>query len=575
MTLLFLFLAAIAEDIIFKTEQDIDLEQIAEDLEKLRAAPVDINRAGVEALARIPYLTPNDIVKILDYRAAHGPFNSVEELAFIPGFDRAFVELIRPFLTVAPEKIRLEKANARGRIRTALPAEERAFKYYTKLQAWAGPYTVSAVAERDPYESRLVDYGAAGVVVDGGKRRFALGRYNLDLGSGAMLSSVGSFFRGIDFRIMLNERGLIPYTSTIENGGFFGAALSDSVYIDYTIFFSDQQLDGSIDSLGFARSLDDSGEHTDSLALSRQDRINEEILGYDARYRSGGLLIASRSYVCRYEPAFAATDSITDFFGADFFMTGLELRHFGAAHVAFGEIVRSWQDRLGGLFGFSAVFPFVDLNLAGKYFPAGFYSPKGAEATVNHAGGTLDLKHRSRVIEAGLCLSTDRRLDEDTARQDLKLTLARTIGILDARVIFRRRYCGAAVDLTGSEALLRLKAARHLFFDLRFEEKAIYNEGIERGVCFSLEGILELGRLGARVRYGIFDTDTYAARIYVYEIDLPGAVTNRMVYGNGDYGFLYLAYRPLKKARLSVKYSFVNRESVLDRQLGGQLDLMF
>lgn len=575
MTLLFLCLVCITDDIVFKTQQDIDLELIAEDIEHLLADPVDINRAGVEALARIPYLSPNDIVKIIDYRATHGPFNSIDELALVPGFDRAFVGVLRPFLTVAPKKIRLEQLNARGRAQAKLPAEESALKYYTKVQARAGQYTVSAVTERDPYESGLADYAAAGVLVDGGKRRFALGKYNLDLGSGAMLSPVGSFFQGIDFRIMLNERGVIPYTSTIENGGFFGAALSDSVYVDYTLFFSDQKLDGTVDSLGFARSLDASGEHTDSLSLDRRDRINEEILGYDLRYRVAGLLIASRAYACRYEPGFAAADSVTGFYGADFFITGLELRYFGGSHVAFGEIVRSWRDRLGGLFGFSAVFPFIDLNLAGKYFPAGFYSPKGAEVSANHAGGTLDLRHRSPVIEAGLSLNTDVRLDEDTARHDLKLTLARTIGILDARVNFRRRYRAEDVDLTGSEALLRLKAARHIFFDLRFEEKAIYNEGIERGVCFSLEAILDVGRLDARARYGIFDTDTYAARIYVYEIDLPGVVTNRMLYGNGDYGFLYLAYRPVQRARLSMKYSFVNREAVSDRHLGGQLDLIF
>ncbi|MBE0433295.1 helix-hairpin-helix domain-containing protein [candidate division WOR-3 bacterium] len=575
MILLFLFLAGITDDIIFKTEQDLDLEQIAKDIENLLADPVDINRADVEALARIPYLSLNDIVKILEYRAERGPFESIEELTLIPGFDRTLVDVIRPFLTIGRKEVEIKKLNARARVRTELPVEEPSLEYYTKLGVWVGQCGVNAVTERDPYESSFFDHWAAGVLVDEGRRKFALGKYNLDLGGGAMLSPVGSFFQGIDFRIMLNERGLIPYTSTIENAGFFGAALSDSVFVDYTLFFSNQKLDGTIDSLGFARSLDASGEHTDSASLSRKDRINEEILGYDVRYRTADLLIASRSYVCRYEPGFATRDSVTGFFGADFFMTGVELRYFGESFVVFSEIARSWRDRFGGLFGFSAVFPFVDFNLAGKYFPAGFYSPKGTEASANHAGGTLDLKHRSAIIDAGLSLNMDNRLDEDTTKHDLKLSFAKRIGMLDARVNFRRRYRANDVDLTGSEALLRLRATRSLFFDVRFEEKTVYNEDIERGIAFSLEAVLDLRRLDARVRYGIFDTDTYGARIYVYEIDLPGVVRNRMLYNNGDYGFVYLSIRPIQRIRLSMKYAFVNRESVSEKQAGGQFDFMF
>lgn len=575
MILLFLFLAGITDDIIFKTEQDLDLEQIARDIENLLADPVDINRAGVEALARIPYLSLNDILKILEYRAERGPFESIEELALIPGLDRALVDVIRPFLTVGRKEVKIKKVNARARVQTRLPAEEPSLEYYTKLGVWAGQYGLSTVTERDPYESSLLDYWTAGVLVDEGKRKFALGKYNLDLGAGAMLSPVGSFFQGIDFRIMLNERGLIPYTSTIENGGFFGAALSDSVFVDYTLFFSNQKLDGTIDSLGFARSLDASGEHTDSASLSRKDRINEEIFGCDVRYRTAGLLVASRTYIGRYEPGFAARDSVTGFFGSDFFMTGVELRYFGESFVAFSEIARSWKDRFGGLFGFSAVLPHVDLNLAGKYFPAGFYSPKGTEASADHARGTLDLKHRSSIIDAGFSLNMDNRLDEDTTRQDLRLSFAKRIGMLDARVNFRRRYRAEEVDLSGSEALLRLRATRSLFFDVRFEEKTVYNEEIERGVAFSLEAVLDLRRLTARMRYGIFDTDTYAARIYVYEIDLPGVVRNRMLYNNGDYGFVYLSLRPIRRIRLSMKYAFVNRESVSDRQAGGQFDFVF
>ncbi|UCG30772.1 MAG: helix-hairpin-helix domain-containing protein [candidate division WOR-3 bacterium] len=570
--IVFLFFIATTEDVVFKTEQEIDLELIVGDLEYLRNHPVDINSAGIDQFTRIPYLSSNEIMRIIEYRNRYGSFGSVEELINVPGIDPSLLQLLRPFITIGVKRFEIEALDSRLRVRTALPGEERSVEYYTRTRARMAEYGINVITERDPYEDDFFDHNAVGLLIYEGKRKFAMGKYNLDLGAGAVLSPVGSFFRGIEFRVMLNERRLIPYTSTIENGGFFGAAFADSFFVDYTLFYSNQKLDGTVDSLGFARSLDGSGEHTDSASSSRKDRINEEILGYDIRYRKADVLVASRSYFCSYEPSFVTSDSVARFYGDDFFLTGLEFRYLGEEFIFFSEVVRSWKNSIGGLFGFSAVFPFVDFNLAGKYFPRGFYSPKGIEAAANHASGTLDITHHSSIIDAGFSLTLDNRLDEDTTKHDLKFSLAKRLGRLDARINFRRRYRAEDVDLSGSEVLLRFKATRFLFLDLRFEEKSLYKEETERGIFLAVELGLDLKRLDARVRYGIFDTDTYAARIYAYEIDLQGIVNNRMLYGDGEYGFVYLSMRPVQQIKLSMKYAVVNRDSISDKKIGGQID---
>jgi competence ComEA-like helix-hairpin-helix protein len=570
--LIFLFLLTVSEDVIFKTEQDIDFELILRDLEYLRTQPLDINTAGVSQFAEISFLSSNAILKIIEYREEHGPFGSVDELSNVPGIGRDLIEMIRPFLTVGVKKVEIRKLNSRFRTRTELPVAERSLEYYTKTEARFGDYDVCVVTEKDPYETDLLDHCAAGLLVDEGERAFALGKYNLDLGAGAVLSPVGSFFRGIDFRIMLNERGLIPFTSTLENGGLFGAAFSDSFFIDYVLFYSNQKLDGLIDSLGYSRSFDDSGEHTDSILLSRKERINEEIFGYDVRYRRADMLIANRSYLCRYGPPFATDDSVTKFYGSDFFITSVEFRHYGELYVVFGEVARSWRNRIGGLFGLSAIFPVFDFTLAGKYFPGGFYSPRGVEVVANHASGTVDIEHHSAIVDAALSMTLDNRLDEDTTKHDLRLSLRKKLGILDARINFRRRYWADDVDLSGSEVFVRLRPVRFLFLDLRFEEKSLYLEETQRGIFMAFEIGLDLKTVDARVRYGMFDTDTYAARIYAYEIDLQGVINNRMLYGDGQCGFVYVAWRPVQEIKLSMKYSVVNRTSDSDRQLGGQID---
>ena len=75
-----------------------------------------------------------------------------------------------------------------------------------------------------------------------------------------------------------------------------------------------------------------------------------------------------------------------------------------------------------------------------------------------------------------------------------------------------------------------------------------------------------------RIRYGLFETDSYASRIYVYEIDLPGIINNRMLYNDGNYGFIYLGFKPIDKVNLTLKYSVINKDSDSAKRFGCQLD---
>jgi hypothetical protein len=574
-TLLFLFIITMPEDLVFKTEQDIDFELILKDLEYLRNHPLDINSAGVEDLVQIPFLSLNVCIRIVEYRQEYGPFRSLGDLSRISGIDRPLIDIIGPYLRIGLKKVEVKKITARARGTTELPVEDHSSEYYTRMGVSLDQYGLYTVTEKDPYEKKFFDHYAVGLLVDEGVRQFALGKYNLDLGAGVVLSSVGSFFRGLDFRIMMNERGLVPYTSTVENGGFFGAAFSDSLFVKYTLFYSNQKLDGRVDSLGFARSFDESGEHVDSLSLSRKDQINEEIFGYDLRYRGPNMLISSRTFFCSYDPTFATADSLARFYGEDFYITSVELRYFGESFVVFSEIARSWKNHVGGLFGFSAVFPYIDFTLSGKYFPTAFFSPKGIEAVANLTGGTVDLRHHSRVVDVGLNLTLENKIDEDTTKYDLRLNLSKRLGILDARVNFRRRYRAEEKDISGSEVLLRIKPVRFLFFDFRFEQKSVFGETVESGIFGALELGLDFKDFDARVRYGIFDTDSYAARIYAYEIDLAGIVNNRMLYDRGYYGFVYLAVKPIQGIKVSAKYSSISRDEDTDKKIGGQVDFSF
>lgn len=558
---------------IFETDEGKDYEILLKDLEILRNNPITLNSASFEELIRIPYLSMTDCLKIIDYREQSGYFASVRDLLNIPGFDRFRLEQIKPFITVKSKPFKVAKLTTRLRAKTEIPKQPGSLEYFTKSQCIFDGYNVYFINERDPYESSLFDYWASGIIYKDGHRTFAFGKYNLDIGSGVALSPLGSFFNAADFRILIKERGILPYTSVLENSGFFGAALSDSLFMNFTLFYSNQNLDGRIDSSGYGRSFEVSGEHTDSASLERKDRINEEIIGYDLQYRFSDLLVANRTYLCSYDPTFVCSDSMIKFYGETFWLTSVGVKYYSDALVLFSEVARTYKDRVGGLFGCTGFIPHFDIKLAGKYFPAGFYSPKGVEARNNYYGGILDITNHCKYFNLGVALTLDSKLDEDTVKYGLRVKVEKSLGMLHAKFQVRCRYTSQAIDLSSSRVFMRLKPIKHLFFDLRLEEKYVFEpDTIEKGIFGGFEMGIEIGKMRLRARYGMFKTDSYASRLFVYENDLPGIITNRMLYYQGNCGFLYLSFKPIDFLKLTGKYSTIKRDTLRQQQIGAQLD---
>lgn len=62
--------------------------------------PVNINTAGKEALMLLPGIGEILAQRILDYRAAHGAFSSVEDLNNVEGIGEKTLEGLRDYATV-------------------------------------------------------------------------------------------------------------------------------------------------------------------------------------------------------------------------------------------------------------------------------------------------------------------------------------------------------------------------------------------------------------------------------------------------------------------------------------------
>ncbi|MEO0216747.1 MAG: helix-hairpin-helix domain-containing protein [candidate division WOR-3 bacterium] len=556
---------------IFESEEQKDLETYLFKMEELKENPVDINTANLEELLKIPFLKIPDALKIVAYRDKYGPFENLEDLYRIPSIDSITIAQLRPYLTVKKKPLRLRKIESRIRFKRNLK-ENGSITYYTRNIVGINDYTIFLITERDPYENSFFDYYSTGVLIEEQKRHFIMGRYNLDFGSGVMLSSTGSFFQGIDFRMLTSQRGIIPYTSTMENGGFFGAALSDSLLLNYCLFYSNQRLDGTVDTAGYARSFDESGEHIDSLSQSRKDRIMEEIFGYNVQYRYGSLLFSNSTYWSGYEPAFACDDSLTGFYGSNYWISGVDLKFFAEKFLVFGEVVRSFRNRPGGILGWSGVMPYnFEFNLATKYFSPGFYAPKGVESDEDHIGVVIDFNNRSRFINAGTTFNVFTDCNADTSNYDLRLNLAKIVGFVEFKSQLRWLFHAGIKELSGSKIFLRLFPKNFLYFNLRLEDKYSFDDTIFRGIAGALDIGLDTKFVEFVIRLAVFDSENYKTRIFVFEPDLPGVINNRMLYGKGECGLIFIKLSPINKFNISLKYFAMNRDS-LSQQFGIQLD---
>ena len=64
------------------------------------AKQLDLNTATVEELERLPEVGPSLARRIIEYRAAHGPFRLAQEIVQVPGIGPKTYEALQEYLTV-------------------------------------------------------------------------------------------------------------------------------------------------------------------------------------------------------------------------------------------------------------------------------------------------------------------------------------------------------------------------------------------------------------------------------------------------------------------------------------------
>ena len=88
----------ILEDILQEPSNEIDESDLYDIIEQLLLNPINLNKASVDDLTRIPQVEISDARLIVDHRNKYGNFFSVNELNSVENLNKELIQKITPFL---------------------------------------------------------------------------------------------------------------------------------------------------------------------------------------------------------------------------------------------------------------------------------------------------------------------------------------------------------------------------------------------------------------------------------------------------------------------------------------------
>ncbi len=626
----------ILDDILIEPDEESDSEELVDILDELIRNPIDINKADVFQLSKLPKMDAASAQRIVDHRNKFGNFFSTNELFSISEIDKALVQSILPFVKVTGSIEGTEqnardlenpkfiygksKLNIRSRFINDLQNrkgfitdkfEGSKLKSYNRLiYNYDNFFQAGFLAEKDPGEVSYSDFSSFHIQI----KNFDLinsaiaGDYVLEFGQGLALWSPFGFSKGADaiFPVKKRPRYLRPYTSAAEYRFFRGAAAR--ILIDnfnLTAFYSNNSFDASIDSVTQEiTSISQTGYHRFGSELNKRSASKSKIIGGVIDYKYAGLLnIGVIYYNASFNNGFQAS-SIYDLSGDNFnyLSTYYEINFskinlFGEAsydgtsvasingiqfsanrELMFTSALRNYPRNYQNLYGFGFSERSGRINNE-----IGIYS--GVRWKIPY--GILNLyydifKFPYRTNENSLSSEGDELLLDFVSKPFSKFEVR-------LRYKYENKEISRAINaeekiIRRLRQIARTEFVYNLAKILRLRTRIEYNNYFIKDVNIKENGFLVFqdfrylrNNIVLNGRIIFFQTDSFSSAVYEYENDLFGVMPNLVMYGKGIRWYLILKYKPIQFLSLSAKYSETYKPNVTslssgDNEIIGNVD---
>ncbi len=489
-------------------------------------------------------------------------------------------------------------------------------RYYTRLRfTYRNNISVGLTAEKDPGEVFFrginkygFDFYSAHAFYQGGKylRTVALGDYQIQIGQGLNLWVGYAFNKTSDvINTKKNARGLRPYASIDETRYLRGAAVEVAYKkIHLTTFGSVKNVSATIlqmlDTLSqeeeFASAINMTGLHRTNSEMDRKNALSERIFGTYAQYKTArfqvGLSAVHHSYDKLFERALQPYNQF-DFRGRELFNVGLDYNYVYKNTNFFGEIVRSGSGAIGMLHGaLISLDPKLSLSVLYRKYPRDFhtfYSQGFREGSrsQNEEGlytgifwkihkklswdNYLDLfkfewlRYQVNAPSDGyeflsqITYKPDKKLELYARfRQQVRQRNSRTIDgtVREIEDVIQRNY----------RIHFSYKATESITLKSRVEFVGIHRKSadFQRGILIYQDIIYKpkSSPVSLSLRYAIFDTDSYDARIYAFESNMLNVFYIPAHSGKGMRAYALFRYKFAKRFDLWVRYAIFSWDNV-------------
>ncbi len=417
----------LAEEIVSKSDGEIDLTELLSYLEDLHENPLNLNHAKTEELEELHMLTEFQIASLLDYINNNGELVSIYELQYVPGYTTELAEMLKPFvITSLNDRIiddlgEMSNLNAKGVaiFRTQQTLEKQAGfkkpsdtagnsplslftgspgKYYMQYKyQFSNRISAGLTTEKDngePFFCKgkypMPDFTSFHVLISemGMIKKLAIGDFQIGFGQGLSWWSGYGFGKTSSLQnLRKTGQGIKAYSATDENRFMrgIGTCLGFGKF-DLSLFLSRKKIDANLTEYDSLRnepvsfsSFQTSGIHSTISEIADKDAILEQITGGHLTYRGDhvrmGASFVQTNWNADYKPI-PMSYKLFSFHGKSATNAGLDFEaRYGNLSI-FSELAACALGGIAFLQGISFDFQHkIYLSLIVRNYAKNYYSP--------------------------------------------------------------------------------------------------------------------------------------------------------------------------------------------------------
>jgi hypothetical protein len=537
---------------------------------------IDLNNASKTELMKLPFANIDEVNEIIKYRNKNGEIFSYNELLLNKNISHNFIQLLELFTYLERGKANSPKSiftNYDFMLRTRINyniQKQKGFetgfyngspvKLYNRLKLNANSKILAgALVEKDAGDLSYFDFYSFYLQINNllNGLNILTGYYTMEFGQGLAMWSPYSFSKSSDATnsIIKRARGISPYASAGETAFLNGMAINyTSKYFSLTPFYSienknnllpNKNIYGTTLTITPIKNINISAfyyQHYVAPHYIRDKYFNKKIekylsFSYNASYKS---LYATGEF-SNYNNSVASINTL-QFSIYNKFLIVASIRNYPNNYKSyyargFGESNRT-NDEFGIYFGLKWKTNYGVVNF---YFDQFKFTNKNKPIPLPSNGNEISISYSFNPIDNGNLFF--RYFNEQKEE----------LGIIgnENKIIIKRTNKFRSEFSFNVNRRLRLKSR----IELLYLAKGIIANN-EKGLLLFQDFQYKLkNKLTFYGRVIFFQTESFASRIYEFENDLIGVMTNQALWGSGIKWYFLLRYNPFATLHISAKYS--------------------